>query len=263
VAYQLCEEMNGQVMTAFFASLKDIGIEPEVLVTDDSSLYPKSLAAVWAKCRHQLCRFHWVKAINSEVMRGIRDYRESLPKPEKRSGPGRPSNKEIMKQQRAAAARSTRDEVRKGRFLLLTRPENRDEKRRERLAALLAEHPTLATIRAFMVEFYGLFDGKPRPKEAKRRWAALVANPAYTACSYLAGALKPLSDEKKFGMRFPRRRGRVLRRLSLLNAPSGRRRGARRRCESRGPAPAGPRRARRGGLGASVPLAYSMVKLEP
>ena len=157
VAYQLCEEMNGQVMTAFFASLKDIGIEPEVLVTDDSSLYPKSLAAVWAKCRHQLCRFHWVKAINSEVMRGIRDYRESLPKPEKRSGPGRPSNKEIKKQQKAAAARSTRDEVRKGRFLLLTRPE-----------------------------------------EAKRRWAALVANTAYTACSYLAGALKPLSDEKKF-----------------------------------------------------------------
>ena len=90
-------------------------------------------------------------------MRGIRDYRESLPKPEKRSGPGRPSNKEIKKQQKAAAARSTRDEVRKGRFLLLTRPE-----------------------------------------EAKRRWAALVANTAYTACSYLAGALKPLSDEKKF-----------------------------------------------------------------
>lgn len=49
-----------------------------------------------------------------------------------------------------------------------------------------------------MMAFYGLFDGKPRPTEAKRRWLALVANPAYAGCPYLAGALKALSDELKF-----------------------------------------------------------------
>ena len=198
VAYQLCEEMNGAVMTSFFQSLKDIGIRPEVLVTDASPLYPKALAAVWSKCRHQLCRFHWVKDITGEVMRGIRDYKNDLPKAEKRSKPGRPGKKEARQQKKAAVAQSARDDVRKGRFLLLTRPENLDEGRQQRLAELVAQHPTLAVIRAFMVEFYGLFAGKPRASEAKRRWRALSANPAYQACTQLAGALKSLRDEKKF-----------------------------------------------------------------
>lgn len=198
VAYQLCEEMNGAVVTGFFQSLKDIGIVPEVLVTDASPLYPKALAAVWSKCRHQLCRFHWVKDITGEVLRGIRDYKNELPKVEKRSKPGRPSKGEAKQQKKAAVAQSARDEVRKGRFLLLTRPENLDDRQQERLAALVANHPTLAVIRAFMVDFYHLFADKPRPKEAKRRWQALMANPAYQSCTHLAGALKAVSDEKKF-----------------------------------------------------------------
>jgi len=198
VAYQLCEEMNGQVMTAFFESLKVIGIEPEVVVTDASPLYPKALAAVWAKCRHQLCRFHWVKDITGEVMRGMRDYRETLPKAEKRATAGRPPEKDREKQKKAAWATSRRDEARKGRFLVLTRPENLNDKQGERLAALLANHPTLATIRAFIVEFYGLFAGKPRPTEAERRREAIVTNAAYLACPYLAGAMKALADGKKF-----------------------------------------------------------------
>jgi hypothetical protein len=198
VAYQLCEEMNGAVMTGFFEQLKGLGIEPEALVTDASPLYPKALAAVWAKCRHQLCRFHWVKDITSEVMRGMRDYRETLPKAEKRAKAGRPPEKDREKQAKAAAATSRRDEARKGRFLVLTREENLDDKQRERLAALPVSHPTLATIRAFVVEFYGLFAGKPRPTEAERRREAIVTNAGYLACPYLAGALKALGDKKKF-----------------------------------------------------------------
>ena len=198
VAYQLCTEMNGAVVTAFFEGLKGLGIEPEVLVTDASPLYPKALAAVWAKCRHQLCRFHWVKDITSEVMRGMRDYRETLPKSEKRERPGRPPKVEREARKKEAAATSARGEARKGRFLVLTRPENLDDTKQQRLDDLLANHPTIAIIRAFMVEFYGLFDGKPRPKEAKRRWEALIANPEYVACPYLTGALKAVSNELKF-----------------------------------------------------------------
>ena len=198
VAYQLCEEMNGAVMTGFFETLKALGIEPEVLVTDASPLYPKALAAVWAKCRHQLCRFHWVKDITSEIMVGMREYRETLPKAEKRAKPGRPPKKDRKKQEKAAAATSRRDEARKGRFLVLTREENLDDKQRERLTALLASHPVLATIREFTVEFYGLFEGKPRPTEAERRREAIVTNADYVACTYLAGALKALGDKKKF-----------------------------------------------------------------
>lgn len=198
VAYQLCEEMNGQIVTAFFESLKAIGIRPEVLVTDASPLYPKALAAVWTSCKHQLCRFHWVKDVTGEVLRGIRDYKESLPKAPRRTKTGRPSKAEARQQEKVAAARSARDDVRKGRFLLLTRPENLDERGEKRLEGLLAEHPTLAVIRAFMVDFYALFDGKPRPAEAKRRWRALTTCAAYHACPHLGSALQAVSNEKKF-----------------------------------------------------------------
>lgn len=198
VAYQLCEEMNGAVMTGFFEHLKGLGIEPEVLVTDASPLYPKPLAAVWKTARHQLCRFHWIKGITGEVMRGMRDYRETLPKAEKRPKAGRPPDEDREKQEKAKAATSRRDEASKGRFLVLMRPENMDDKQQERLAALLANHAPLAIIRAFMVEFYGLFDGKPRPTEAERRREAIVTNAVYLACPYLAGALKALGDKQKF-----------------------------------------------------------------
>lgn len=198
VAYQLSSEMNGAVMTGFLQSLKDIGIHPEVLVTDGSALYPKALAAVWKSCKHQLCRFHWVKDITGQVVAGIRDYQKSLPKPEKRAKGGRPTRNETRKQKKAAAQQAVRDGVRKGRFLFVTRPENLDDQAKKRLDTLVADHPTLAVIRAFMVDFYGLFDGKPRPKEAKRRWLALTSNADYQACSQLAGALQSVANEKSF-----------------------------------------------------------------
>lgn len=61
VAYELCEGVNQAKVIAFFEKLAAIGIAPEVVTTDASPLYPKAIKAVWASCRHQLCRFHWTK----------------------------------------------------------------------------------------------------------------------------------------------------------------------------------------------------------
>jgi len=198
LAYELSETMNQEVVTAFFRKLRDLGIEPEVVVTDDSNLYPKALKAVWAFVRHQLCRFHWTKNIVQEVLGGIRNYRESLPKPPKRAKRGRPAAREAAAQQQVAASRAARDEVRKGRTLLVTRREHLDDQRKERLELLLANHPDLVVVRNFMDEFYGLFNGQPRPKVAKARWQALIGQPDYTASPILTGALQILQDEAKF-----------------------------------------------------------------
>lgn len=198
IAYEMSETMNQEVVTNFFKKLDALGIKPEVAVTDGSNLYPKALKAVWAAVRHQLCRFHWTKDIVSEVTKGIRDYRESLPKAEKRKKRGRPAKLEAPLLAQAEAEQSARDEVRKGRFLLSARRENLDEAQTKRLTALLVKHQELATIRAFMDDFYGIFNGKPRPSTAKERWQILVAKPTYTASPYLAGALKILKDEEKF-----------------------------------------------------------------
>lgn len=198
VAYELCDGVNQAKVIAFFERLKALGIEPEVINTDASPLYPKAIKAVWAACKHQLCRFHWTKDIVKEVVAGVRNYRETLPKPKPAPRPGRPKKGERAARRKAEKQQSARDEVRKGRLLFVTRPENLDEDQTQRLAALLANHPDLAVVRAFMIAFYGIFDGKPRPKEANRRREAIVADPKFADSPYLAGAMKILADGAKF-----------------------------------------------------------------
>lgn len=190
--------MNQDVVTAFFRHLDGLGIQPEVVVTDGSNLYPKAIKAVWAATRHQLCRFHWTKDIVKDVVSGVRTYRESLPKPPRRTKRGRPAASEVPAQQQAVSELSARDEVRKGRFLLVMRRENMDEAQQGRLKELLAHHPDLAVARTFMDDFYGIFNGKPRPSTANERRLLLLANPAYAASPLLAEAYKALQDEEKF-----------------------------------------------------------------
>lgn len=198
IAYELCEKMNQEVVTGFFRGLKALGIAPEVTVTDGSSLYPKAIKEVWEACKHQLCRFHWTRDIVKEVIKGVRDFRESLPKPAKRPKRGRPSRAEAAAQEQAEAQQSARDEIRKGRFLLVANPENLDEERRQRLAILVEHQPVLGTVRSFMDDFYGIFKGKPRASEADWRRRCLVSKAEYQNCPILAPALAILADKAKF-----------------------------------------------------------------
>jgi hypothetical protein len=198
IAYELGETMNKEVVTTFFQHLHTLGIEPEVVVSDGSNLYPKAIKAVWAAAKHQLCRFHWTKDIVSAVMSGVRDYRKSLPKPKRRERRGRPAAGEAPAQQQAAAGQLARDEVRKGRFLLVMRRENMNDAQKTRLKELEARHPALAVVRRFMDGFYGIFDGKPRPSTAEERRLLLLADPAFAESPILAGARKILQDADKF-----------------------------------------------------------------
>jgi hypothetical protein len=158
----------------------------------------KAIKAVWKACRHQLCRFHWTKNIVTEASRGIREYREGLPKPEKRTKPGRPKKSEAPVQAEAEAAQSARDEVRKARYILVGRYEKLDEKQKERLAEVIAHHPPLKVVRDFMTDLYGIFDGKPRLSEAEGRRFKILKNAAYAASPYLKGPLEILADAAKF-----------------------------------------------------------------
>lgn len=198
VAYQLCHKMNQEVVTGFFRRLRTLGIDPDVIATDGSPLYPKAIREVWEACKQQLCRFHWTRDIVKEVIKGIRDFRESLPKPSKRPKRGRPRKDEAAAQAQAEAAQSARDEIRKARFLLVARPENLDDERRRRLAELLRRHPGLRVVRTFMDDFYGIFDGKPRPSEAQWRRQSFLAKAEYQSCPILASARAILADQAKF-----------------------------------------------------------------
>lgn len=132
-------------------------------------------------------RQSFTRHIVTEVASGIRAYGKTLPK--ERPAP-RGSEDERPP--------SARDEVRKARKLLVMRPEKLTEPQQERLTELVAKHPALATIRAFMTDVYGLFEGKPPRSEANRRRLVLLDEPAYVDSPYLAVALKSLEDGAKF-----------------------------------------------------------------
>jgi hypothetical protein len=198
IAYELCEKVNQEAVIEFFRRLKAMGIDAQVVVSDDSNLYPKAIKAVWAACKHQLCRFHWTKGILAEVARGIRGYRNELPSPPKRAKRGRPKKDEAASQAAADAAKAAREEVRKGRYILVQRREHMDDDQAARLAEVVAHHPPLAVVRAFVDQLYGLFDGKPRASEARWRRRAILADEAFTSSPYLAGAITILQDEAKF-----------------------------------------------------------------
>ena len=67
VAFALVATNDQNHMLRFLKNLKNWGLMPRVVVTDDSSLYPAVLAELWPDAAHQLCVFHIIKNINERI----------------------------------------------------------------------------------------------------------------------------------------------------------------------------------------------------
>ncbi len=81
----------------FLLGLREVGIVPEEVATDGSSLYPAVLAKVWPAAAHQLCLFHETRAVTESVLEVVREIRRELPKvPLSSRKPGRPSKYERL-----------------------------------------------------------------------------------------------------------------------------------------------------------------------
>jgi transposase len=83
VGYQLIHgEVNRKKVEDFLARLRQAGIEPEQVVTDDSPLYSKTLKEVWPQATHQLCLFHESRLVTGEIYKAMRTLRKKeLPQP--------------------------------------------------------------------------------------------------------------------------------------------------------------------------------------
>src|SRR5207253_1308209 len=53
------------------------GLQPEVVVSDGSSLYPELLADIWPGARHQLCVFHLLRDVLDQVLEGVKRLRRA------------------------------------------------------------------------------------------------------------------------------------------------------------------------------------------
>src|SRR3954447_20834297 len=78
VAFALVSANDSGHMRRFLKNLKVWGLEPEVVVTDGSNLYPEVLAELWPQARHQLCVFHVLKDLHKLVLDAVRRLRRGL-----------------------------------------------------------------------------------------------------------------------------------------------------------------------------------------
>ena len=103
VAFALVDANDQDHMRRFLKDLKVWGLNPRVVVTDGSNLYPAVLAELWSEAEHQLCVFHVIKDINKLVLDAVRRSRNAM----KRRGQAGRKKKRGRKgaKSKAAAAR--------------------------------------------------------------------------------------------------------------------------------------------------------------
>jgi hypothetical protein len=215
VAFALVAANDQDHMRRFLKNLKTWGLNPRVVVTDGSNLYPGVLAELWSDAEHQLCVFHVIKDINKLILDAVRRMRKAM---NRRGKAGRKKKRRRKgAKSRAAAARRgmTLKEkahfVFKRRFLIVKRQEKLTESERDDLQRILGYLPELATLRRFADRTYWLFDTPKDYHQASCRRAAIVRDPAFLAVPELVKALDQLDEEK-----FPKL-------MAYLNNPLSRR----------------------------------------
>jgi Transposase and inactivated derivatives len=218
VAFALVSANDKDHMARFLRNLQRHGLNPKVVVTDGSTLYPTLLAELWPHAEHQLCVFHVMQDLNKLILDAVRRLRTKLGR-QGRKGPrrkrGRPSKAE--KCRRAKQGRSLKEKskfVFKHRHLIVTRRENLSEQQKKNLQTTLAYLPELRSLRKFADKLHRLFEPKQSEHQVWCRWRALQDSVEFKAIPELVRALQSL-EEKKFTKMIAFLRGPVRRRRQV------------------------------------------------
>src|SRR5260370_23930495 len=78
IAFALVASNDQAHMRRFLGNLRTWGLEPKVVVTDGSNLYPAVLTEWWPDADHQLCVFHVIKDINKLILDAVRRMRTAM-----------------------------------------------------------------------------------------------------------------------------------------------------------------------------------------
>jgi hypothetical protein len=200
VACALVSRNDKDHMRRFLQNLKHGGLNPQVVVTDGSSLYPAVLATVWPKARHQLCVFHMLKDSNALIVAAVRRLARAL---ERRGRGGRPRKRgrPSKKQQAARAAlgptlKEKAGFILKHRFLLVKQCSALDQEQWAILRQLFDYLPELRALWHFACAVRDLFAKEARVQTLWKRRAALLRQEAYRTVPELVAALALLEEGK-------------------------------------------------------------------
>jgi transposase-like protein len=200
VGFALVDKNDRSHMGRFLKNLKTWGVNPDVVVTDGSNLYPTVLAELWPDADHQLCVFHVIKDINKLILDAVRRLRTAMNR-RGQAGRKRKRGRKGAKSRAAAARRGLTVKekasfVFKRRHLIVKRRENLTESERDDLRRMLEYLPELTTLRRFADRIYWLFDAPKDFHQASCRRGLIVRDPAFRAVPELAKALDQLDEER-------------------------------------------------------------------
>jgi hypothetical protein len=200
VGFALVGANDQEHMGRFLRNLARWGIQPEVVVSDGSHLYPELLAQIWPDAKHQLCVFHLLRDVLDKVLDAVRRLRRAQAR-RGRAGRkrcrGRPRKRQqARRQQRGPTAKEKAAFIWKHRFLIVKRTAKLTPSERDDLQQLLAYLPELRTLWSFSQDLYRLLDDSQTLRVARWRWTWLRYEPKYQAVGELVEALELLAEPK-------------------------------------------------------------------
>jgi hypothetical protein len=199
VAFALVGANDQDHMGRFLRNLARWGLQPEVVVSDGSSLYPELLAAIWPNAQHQLCVFHLLRDVLDKVLAAVRRLRRAQAR-RGRGGRkrrrGRPSQQQARRRQRGSTAKEKAAFVWKHRFLLVKRTAKLTPTEKAELEQLFAYLPELRWLWSFSQDLYRLLDHSPTLRVARWRYTWLRYEPKYQGVRELVEAVALLADPK-------------------------------------------------------------------
>jgi hypothetical protein len=200
VGFALVGANDQEHMRRFLRGLAQWGLQPQVVVSDGSNLYPEVLAEIWPAAVHQLCLFHVLRDMLDKVLDAVRRLRRAQAR-RGRAGRkrrrGRPSKgQHARRQQRGPTAQQKATFVWRRRFLIVKHAARLTAAERQDLAQLFEYLPELRVLWKFSQDLYRLLDESGTLRVARWRWSWLRYDPQYQAVGEVMEALDLLAEPK-------------------------------------------------------------------
>lgn len=200
LGYRLVRVNDAAHMACFLRALRYHGFVPQVVVTDGSALYPKTLAEVWPQACHQLCVFHVLQDVNAKILAGVRRLRRQKAnrgKGGRRRRRGRPSKAQQQRRQRSGpTAQQKAAFVYRHRFLIVKKSQRLNNQEWGDLVQMFAYLPELRPLWYFSQDVYRLFSPEQVARLARRRRTLLLKRADYQEVPELTQAMELLQGDK-------------------------------------------------------------------
>jgi len=154
-------------LSEFKGQLDSRRLDVPGITTDGSSLYPKVLKKLWPDARHQICRFHVIKEIITEILHALAKLRKEMTAQIPKQPRGRPRKERegqawLIRYRRRCVA-----ELFEHRYLFVRHHLRPAEQKQ--LQKLMYGRPQLRTLRKIMDAVYRLFDRRCRTQTALKK----------------------------------------------------------------------------------------------